>query len=172
MPHSRVVEQRYRLQPSDLRGPMQVAITNVSLQGLEKIRPVLHFDKFGKRLVLDDVQSDELARITRSAVFADWVGCAVMLEPIDEEGVMRIALSAPPSQQSSPQRKPRLEQPRPSTARQTQFDQKFMSREQARILLQSLLLLVLIILITAAVYLLNNTELLWRWLDSLNASSG
>jgi len=172
MPHSSVVEQRYRLQPSDLRGPTQATIVNVSLQGLEKMRPVLHFDRFGKRLVLNDVQSDELAHITHSAVLADWVGCAVMLEPIDEEGAVRISLSSPLSQQPMSRPKPRLKQPRRSSTPRTQSDGESMGSEQARILLQSLLLLVLIILITAAVYLLNNTELLWRWLDSLKASSG
>lgn len=167
MPHSRVVEQQYRLQPSDLHGPALATITNVSLQGLEEMRPVLHFDKFGKRLVLDDVQSDELARVTRSAVFADWVGHAVMLEPIGEEGAARISLSSPPSQPT-----PQPTRPRQKQIRRTQSEQKTMGLDQVRIVLQALLLLLLVVLIAISLYLLNNTEIIWRWLDSLNASSG
>ena len=146
------------------------------------MRPVLHFDKFGKRLVLDDVQSDELARVTRSAVFADWVGHAVMLEAIDEDGAARIALFSPlPSPPPQPTRfsfeKNKPTRPHQKQTHRTQSERKTSERKSidhapVRIFLQSLLLLLLVVLIAMALYLLNNTEIIWRWLDGLNASSG
>jgi hypothetical protein len=76
------VDQKYRLQPADLQGrPRRVVIANVTYQGLEDARPVLHFVGQTKRLVLNADQTRQLIALTGSAHFADWVGRPIVLQP-------------------------------------------------------------------------------------------
>lgn len=173
MPYSQVVEQRYRVQPLDLGGPTLVVITNVTLQGLEQIHPVLHFDRLQKRLMLDDAQSDELARITQSAVFADWVGHEVLLTPVSEDNETRIALSSPSAPPS-----PLPVQPAEPTEPRRSHDVRLPTidfrsvRHAAHLTWQTLLVLVLIILLIAAFYAVNNTELLWEYWGNFGFPQG
>ena len=91
---SAVVEQRYRLQPQDLGGQsVTVTVSNVSLQGLERLQPVLHFQHIDKRMVLDDVQSDAMALITGQAILESWIGSRVTLTPAFEDQAETIAIS-------------------------------------------------------------------------------
>ena len=106
MPYSRAVEERYRLQPADLNGSLEVTVTNVTLQGLERLQPVLHFEGLSKWLTLDDIQSDEMARATGSAVFQDWMGRRLVLTPLEEEDGPRIAISRPGAPIPRPRRRP------------------------------------------------------------------
>jgi hypothetical protein len=70
-------------------------VSNVTLQGLERMQPVLHFRRLAKRMVLDDAQSDAMARITGQAVLEAWIGARVTLSPaIDEAGHAVIHLAA------------------------------------------------------------------------------
>ncbi len=78
MSSSLVVDQKYRLQAQDLGGKQVTAtVSNVTLQGLERVQPVLHFRRLHKRMVLDDAQSDTMARITGQAVLEAWIGARV-----------------------------------------------------------------------------------------------
>ena len=91
----RFINRQYRLTPTDLaEGTQRVVITNVTFQGLEEIHPVLHFDGQPKRLVCDPGQCNELARITNSAVCADWVGVALLLEAVEGDSGPTIRLRA------------------------------------------------------------------------------
>jgi hypothetical protein len=96
MSTSSVVDERYRLQAVDLAGKRVTAtVSNVSLQGLERIQPVLHFHHIPKRMVLDDAQSDAMARITDQAIIEAWIGAHVALRPTtDEAGRPTIAIEA------------------------------------------------------------------------------
>ncbi len=95
MSSSPVVDQKYRLQAHDLGGKQVTAtVSNVTLQGLERVQPVLHFRRLEKRMVLDDAQSDAMARITGQAVLEAWIGARVTLSPATDEagqGVIHIA---------------------------------------------------------------------------------
>jgi hypothetical protein len=99
MSTSAAVDERYRLQASDLAGKSVTAtVSNVTLQGLERIQPVLHFHHLPKRMVLSDAQSDAMARITDQAVLEAWIGARVSLRPsVDESGEPTIAIEAVPA---------------------------------------------------------------------------
>ncbi|HXF61764.1 MAG TPA: hypothetical protein VNK95_09105, partial [Caldilineaceae bacterium] len=74
------VDEKYRLQPADLQGwPRRVVIANVTFQGIEEARPVLHFAGQTKRLALSAEQTRQLIALTGSAQFSDWIGRAVVL---------------------------------------------------------------------------------------------
>ena len=73
---------------------MQATITNVTLQGLESLQPVLHFDDIAKPLVLGPEQCDELAYITGSAVLAEWIGTRLLLVANHERSPAVIELQA------------------------------------------------------------------------------
>jgi hypothetical protein len=120
MPYSRAVEERYRLQPADLDSLLEVTVTNVTLQGLETVQPVLHFDGLSKWLTLDDIQSDEMARATGSAVFQDWLGRRLALTLREEEEGVRIAISKPGAPLPRPRRaSPLADSPAESSPGQT-----------------------------------------------------
>ena len=190
MPYSRAVEERYRLQPADLDGPVEVTITNVTLQGLETVQPVLHFDSLHKWLTLDDIQSDEMARATGSAVFQDWLGRRIVLTPLEEEDWVRIAISRPGAPLPRPRRVPTpsvLPPPSPSDtplpdstpadsppadpAEPTQAGSAQSSDQSpdADGPLSSVLLVGLIVLLTLAIaalllYALGVSDAVWTWL--------
>ena len=79
---SPIVDQRYRLTPADLQGRSAVVtIMNVTLQGVEELHPVLHFDTIRKPLVLDPRQCDDVAHLTRSTIMQEWIGARLLLMP-------------------------------------------------------------------------------------------
>lgn len=79
---SHLVDERYRLTVDDLADrPRRVRIANVTTQGLEELVPVLHFEGIAKRLVLTPAQSQQMIRVSGSTLFADWVGCSLVLQP-------------------------------------------------------------------------------------------
>jgi len=95
MTHS-TIQTLYRLQPEDLAGQrVEVTITNVSIEGLESLTPVLHFDQLKKPMVLDPGNANDLARITQSAVMEEWIGQSVSIAPIETEQGARLALFSP-----------------------------------------------------------------------------
>lgn len=79
---SPIVDANYRLQPPDLEGAArQVVISNVTVQGVERMTPVLHFEGQTKRLVLDTEQVAQLVEITGTSLFAQWIGVSIILQP-------------------------------------------------------------------------------------------
>lgn len=91
------VDEKYRLQPADLQGrPRRVVIANVTYQGLEDVRPVLHFAGQTKRLALDAEQTRQLIALTGSAQLTDWIGRTVVLQP-PRRGETAIRIVAPNS---------------------------------------------------------------------------
>ena len=179
MPYSRAVEERYRLQPADLDGPVEVTVTNVTLQGLETVQPVLHFADFGKWLTLDDVQSYELARATCSAVFQDWLGRHIVLTPLQEEEGARIAISRPGAPIPRPRRAVTPPKPTAAPADPTpaplpeptpvDSDQRPDPSSDADGPLKSILLIGLIALLALAIivlllYALGVSDAVWTWL--------
>lgn len=161
MPYSQVVEERYRLQASDLSGPARVTITNVTLEGLEDVRPVLHFDRLHKRLAISDIQSDEIARVTGSAVMSDWIGRSITLTVVLDGDGPRIALGPP----DAPVRSQTGNPPQSTGPRRPGAVDLRPLLHAAHLTWQALLLLALIIALIAAVYALQNTEVLWRYVD-------
>ena len=110
---AQIVDKQYRLQPSDLdRARQRVRITNVTYQGLEQMKLLLHFDQFPKPLVLEHNQIQELVSEMGGTDFRKWVGRSVELyltagdEPFEQkikvevgsahtEGISRPMESAP-----------------------------------------------------------------------------
>jgi hypothetical protein len=87
------VQRRYRLQPDDLAGKrVEATITNVTIEGLESLTPVLHFDRIAKPMILTPGDADDLAYITRSAVMEEWIGQTISIAPIDTEDGVRLAI--------------------------------------------------------------------------------
>ena len=92
---SPIVDANYRLHPPDLEGAARrVVISNVTMQGVENMTPVLHFDGQTKRLVLDAEQAAQLVEITGTSLFAQWIGVAVILQPRTKKGHSQILLKA------------------------------------------------------------------------------
>jgi hypothetical protein len=75
-------DTKYWLQPDDLQGhPRRILIANVTFQGLEEAKPVLHFAGQSKRLVLTPDHCRQLLELSGSTLFADWIGRTVVLHP-------------------------------------------------------------------------------------------
>jgi hypothetical protein len=73
---------RYRLMPDDLGGkPRQVFVRSVTLQGVEELTPLVHFEGFGRPLALDLEQRMQMATIAHSAILSDWIGATLILQP-------------------------------------------------------------------------------------------
>lgn len=142
-----VVEQRYRLQPSDLGGaPQRVQITEVSFQGLEELAPVLHFAGGAiKHLVLDARLRRELFELTGSSLCSDWVGQTIELQPTWADGEPMLRIRAP----STP--KPLMEQ----TAR---------LRSRIRLNGRALWPLLLLALALAALIWLEQSDAAFQWI--------
>ncbi len=180
MPYSRAVEERYRLQPADLDGPVEVTVTNVTLQGLETVQPVLHFADLEKWLTLGDIQSDEMARATGSAVFQDWLGRRLTLTPLEEEGTVRIAIirvgapiprprrASPPSDSTpsspAPVDAPPLNPP-PADLTPTPADLTQPSNSPlGSTLLIGLIILLALAIVALLLYALGLSDAVWAWL--------
>jgi hypothetical protein len=79
---SDVIDVRYRLMPNDLGGkPRQVFVRSVTLQGVEELTPLVHFEGFGRPLALDLDQRMQMATIAHSAILSDWIGATLILQP-------------------------------------------------------------------------------------------
>ena len=79
---SETVDEKYRISVDDLDGhARRLVIANVSYQGVEEMRPVLHFEGLTKRLVLTSNQSHDMIRLTHTAIPSDWIGETVNLRP-------------------------------------------------------------------------------------------
>ena len=75
---SPLVDADYRLYAADLAGmARQVVIANVTYQGIEEMRPVLHIEGQTKRLVLSPEQVNQLIEITGTALLSRWIGIAI-----------------------------------------------------------------------------------------------
>lgn len=93
---SQLIDDGYRLTPADLDGrPRRLRIANVTTQGLEELVPVLHFDQLTKRLVMTPTQSQQLIAITGSALFSDWIGQTLVLQPRRIAGEWQIVILDP-----------------------------------------------------------------------------
>lgn len=96
-PESRPVEERYRLLPTDLgRTGRSMRIQNISYQGVENVRLVLHFAETHKALALDPTQCRDLIRSTGSGKIEEWLDRTVLLRVDGETGadVIRIEPAA------------------------------------------------------------------------------
>ena len=143
---SPIVDQRYRLAPTDVGNGRRVTICNVSLQGVEASRPVLHLAEFPtKRLVLERTHCQALTRLVGSALFTDWVGYQIDLHvTMDEPCPLIVIGSSPPQRHRRAGRK--------------------LGNVRGRGL--SIVLIVIVILAFVAVYLLENSDTLWRLLQN------
>ena len=155
---SSIVDLRYRLQPADIgQRVLRLTINNISVQGVEDLRPVLHFAEFPtKRLVLDSDQRRALIQMTGSVLFADWVGHQVDLSTgmgsvvHDDQGEIAqeqpvIVLGAPGQVKAG---------------RRANVGSVSTSGRWT-----SWLLLFVILLAFAAAYLLENSDALWQLLE-------
>lgn len=92
---SDVIDRRYRLLPADLAGKArQVIVRGVTVEGVEYVTPLIHFEGVGRPLALDARQRIEMSRIARSTILADWVGASLVLQPVRDHGQDRIRLYA------------------------------------------------------------------------------
>lgn len=88
-----VVDRRYRLNPADLAGRTRpVIVCSVTYEGLEELRPLVHFEGLGRPLSLDPDQRLDMARITHSTLLVDWVGASLVLRPVRRDGRESIRL--------------------------------------------------------------------------------
>ena len=101
-PLAPVVDARYRLRAADLQNrTARLRIHNVTMQGVEAVRPVLHFA--GERpLVVDSAQCNDLARITGSAVPAEWIGQEIVLVPVTEDNSTTLLILGPDEPHPTP----------------------------------------------------------------------
>ena len=138
-----VVGRRYRLRPEDLLSDsVEATITNVSMEGLEVLHPVLHFDRLAKPMALNPETANDLAHVTHSAIPEEWIGQRVQIAAVDDGGDLRLTILAPSVRVPPPVRLTR----RSSEAR----------RQRTR----SLLIALVVLLIVLAVYLLENSTLI------------
>ncbi len=145
---SPIVDARHRLRPDDLyNGALATTILNVTLQGVEAIRPVLHLAQAPKPLVLDAAQCNDIARITGSAVPNSWIGSEIVLNPNIRDDVLTIDIHAPGELLLSPRR----------------------GRVALRLTpgVRSLLIGILIVLLFLLVYQVEQSEFLWNELLQL-----
>ena len=145
-----IIQTRYRLQPQDLAGRrMDVTITNVTIEGLESLTPVLHFDGIEKPMALHPGDANDMARITHSAVLHEWIGQTVSIASIDTGNGPRLAIFSPEQQM--------LDQP---LSRSPQVESRL---RQWRTVLYALLLLLIVLF----VFLYENAPDNLDWLQSL-----
>lgn len=101
---SPIIDERYRLQPKDVgRSGMYVTVQNVSWQGVEQLRPLLHLREFPqKRLLLDQRQVQSLIEIAGSTLAQDWIGQRLVLVAEYDDGELVIMLRLATSATRSP----------------------------------------------------------------------
>ncbi len=90
---SDTIDIRYRLQPADLGGnPRSVLVRAVTLQGVETLTPLVHFEGLARPLALDLNQRIQIAEIARSHLLVDWIGLPLVLRPERMKGLETIRL--------------------------------------------------------------------------------
>lgn len=90
---SDTIDIRYRLQPQDLGGrPRPVLVRNVTLEGIEVLTPLVHFEGLARPLALDLDQRMQIADIARSNLLVDWIGLPLVLRPERNRGFETIRL--------------------------------------------------------------------------------
>ena len=147
-----IIRTRYRLQPDDLAGQrIDATITNVTIEGLESLTPVLHFDQIAKPMLLSPGDADDLARITQTAVLQEWIGRTVSIAPVETADGVRLAIFSS-TQRTLPQPIPR---PPHVESRLRQW--------------RTILIVVLVLLIFLFVFLYENTGDSMNWLQSLSS---
>ncbi len=153
---SDAVDTRYRLLPADLGGrARRVLVYRVSVEGVEQMTPLVHFEGVARPLALDGDQRSQMAQIAGSTLLADWVGVALVLRPERRNGQTAIALYGLETHKGWAARTVRIEGWRPRTLR--------LSPTLLRRVLRLLLLLALTGAFFAAASLLEQTP----YLDAL-----
>lgn len=96
MSFSDAIDDKYRIHAADLDSRThRLVISNISYQGVEEMRPVLHFEGLTKRLVLTQQQSYDMIRLTHSSIPTEWIGETVLLEPVHVGGDAVIEILSP-----------------------------------------------------------------------------
>lgn len=154
---SDVIDRQYRLLPADLAGkPRRVIVRSVSVEGVESVTPLLYFEGVGRPLALDANQRIEMAHIARSTVLADWVGAALVLQPVRDHGSERIRLLPADGSLHVP-----------AFAAAEEFDSATPKRSPLATLLRIAGALLVITLLLAAIWLMENNANLNSLLDVL-----
>ena len=100
---SDTIDIHYRLQPQDLGGqPRPVLVRNVTLEGLEALTPLVHFEGMARPLALDVEQRMQIAEIARSNLLVDWIGLPLILSPERNGAFDTIRLRSAQSQRARP----------------------------------------------------------------------
>lgn len=95
---AKTVNGRYRLQVEELYGrQIEATIVNVSLQGVEELRVVLHLDALAKPLLLDEAQRRQLVQVMQGNSVEEWLGRSILLQPKQIEGAQVIHIDAAPA---------------------------------------------------------------------------
>lgn len=152
---SDTIDQRYRMLPADLNGrARQVIVRGVAVEGVEFVTPLVYFEGVGRPLALDADQRMEMARIARSTILSDWIGAALVLQPVRERGQDRIRLHALD------------EAGRVIVASAPATDAQGQNRAGA-VLLRTLAVLLMVAFLLTAVWLVENSANLQPLLDVL-----
>jgi hypothetical protein len=152
MSRSPIVDNRYRLTSADLNGrPRQVVVKAVTMEGVEIMTPVLHFEGVARPLALGLAQRTDMALIARSTLTTDWVGVSLVLLPSKADGQEIISLQSIDARRATPYSawKPRQDKP-------------------TRSLRGALVLVLLVVIAFLGVYVVESTELLNRILELLS----
>lgn len=184
MSFSATVDYRYRLVAADLEGhTRRVIVTRVSYQGVENLQPLLHFEGIGKPMALDMTQRLTISQIARSTAVSDWVGLMLELRPTHREGLAWIEIMEPGGNRrirdlnATPTRSQRIPTPpvyvdefQPAVpAKRALLSSSWIDPDaipQITMWPPIVLGLVLIFAI-AIVYLLENYEGSWAWIEAL-----
>lgn len=153
---SDAIDRRYRMMPGDLAGkPRQVIVRGVSVEGLEFVTPLVYFEGVGRPLALDPQQRIEMTSIARSTILADWIGSALVLEPVKDGGRERIRLRSTSEKGGAP---PIAPSPLPAEGETAK------KASMGKILLRTLIVVVIVSLLLTIVWQVENGGLL----ESLN----
>lgn len=87
----------YRLQPADVVDRVQTfTISAVSVEGLESMQPVAHFQETRKKLLLSPEHCRSLILLTGSSLFHDWVGTRIRITAARAGGYATIRILPEP----------------------------------------------------------------------------
>lgn len=156
---SRVVEEKYRLLPSDLgQSTWRVRILRVSYQGIERLRLVLHFDRTHKPLSLNHAQCQQLIQGTGRGNPDDWIGYVVELFVEETDGVPMIQIR-PVMDERSPRQDGAAS---PRKAARFLDNTAALSRTQSYV--STIILIVILALLLGLVFVIENAGNSWPWL--------
>ncbi len=100
---SDAIDIRYRLQPQDLGGQARsVLVRNVTLEGIEHLTPLVHFEGLARPLALDLEQRMQIAEIAHSHLMVDWIGVPLILRPERQGAFETIQLVAAQQERTRP----------------------------------------------------------------------